>query len=341
MWGGCRRRSLGVVPSRGGASGRSHRSLPTNGARGYGGGVGFGVGVGDGEGDGDGGDVPGLGKQAAREWRALQRCSHQFLPRLEGACHGYLMMEAVRGCELFYLLREVRRFEPPTAAFYAAMVLSALTHLHSLNLIHRDIKPENLVLDSEGYLRLVDLGLCRPLSHPAERAYTLCGTPEYTAPEVLRGTGHGREADTWAVGVLLFELLAGYPAFCADEPIKVYSLVLNASPSVPRSFPRAAKELIALLLRPQPHARLGAMRGGTVDVACHPFFDGIDWPQLLSRKLEAPLIPVIVEPALDPAELARLQAELPGHSDVPSAPPPTPVRGRESRHSFDGGPATF
>ena len=195
-------------------------------------------------------------------------CTHQFVPRLDGACDGYILMEAVRGCELFYLLREVHRFEPATATFYLAMVVSALVHLHGLGIVHRDLKPENLVLDGEGYLSLIDYGHARLLESPSERAWTLAGTPEYTAPEVLRGIGHGKEVDTWAVGVLLFELLAGYPAFCADEPIKVYSLVLNAAPSVPRSFPTEAKELIGLLLRPQPHSRLGALRGGIVDVAC-------------------------------------------------------------------------
>lgn len=249
--------------------------------------------------------------QASRERLALAACNHQFVPRLEGACDGFLMMEAVRGCELFYLLREVHRFEPDTAAFYGAMVLSALLHMHSLDLVHRDVKPENLVLDAEGYLRLVDLGLCRVLSHPAERTYTLCGTPEYTAPEVLRGAGHGKEVDIWAMGVLLFELMAGYPAFCADEPIKVYSLVLRCQPAVPLSFGRRARELLSCLLRPQPHARLGAMRGGLVNVATTSFFERIDWIALLGRQAEAPLIPVVAEttePA--PAERSRLQALL-------------------------------
>jgi len=176
---------------------------------------------------------------------------------------------------------------------------------------------------------------------------------------VLRGAGHGKEADLWAVGVLLFELLAGYPAFCADEPIKVYGLVLNASPSVPKSFPcgavcasnpcrrpsrwepppsrtltlftdevrrRRAKELIALLLRAQPHTRLGAMRGGAVDVACHSFFDAIDWIGLLGRSVEAPLIPVLAGLNMtEPEELAKLQGELAramqGGSKAGSVPP--------------------
>ena len=261
--------------------------------------------------DDDGALSSTLAQQAIRERHALAACTHQFVPRLDGALDGYILMEAVRGCELFYLLREVHRFEPPTACFYVAMVVSALTHLHGHAIVYRDLKPENLVLDGEGYLRLVDYGHSRPLPSLAERAWTMGGTPEYMAPEVLRGVGHGREVDSWAVGVLLFELLAGYPAFCADEPIKVFSLVLNASPSVPRSFPAAAKDLISQLLRPQPHSRLGAMRGGIVDVGCHAFFDGIDWLALLSRKVEAPLIPVVAEVSATPAELEKLQAQLP------------------------------
>ena len=85
----------------------------------------------------------------------------------------------------------MQRFEPETAALYTAMALAALVHLHGKRIAHRDLKPENLVLTSDGYLMLVDYGLARPLGMGAERAWTLCGTPEYTAPEVIRGTGHG------------------------------------------------------------------------------------------------------------------------------------------------------
>ena len=258
--------------------------------------------------------------QAERERLALAACNHQFVPRLQAGINGVLMMEAVRGCELFFLLREVHRFEKSTAAFYTAMVLSALVHLHSLSIIHRDIKPENLVVDAEGYLRIVDLGLCRQLTHPAERAYTICGTPEYTAPEVLRGTGHGKEVDLWAVGVLLFEFLAGYPAFCADEPIKVFALILQGKPSVPKSFGGTARELLRELLREQPHARLGAMRGGAVEAACHPFFAAIDWVALLGRQVEAPLMPIIAKPSTEAAEIRKWQAELDAASTAATGP---------------------
>ena len=260
----------------------------------------------------DPGSVDGMAvQQALRESHALAASTHQFIPKFQGAQGRYILMEAIRGCELFYLLREVHRFEPSTAAFYLATVVSALIHLHGHGIVHRDVKPENLVLDSNGYIRLIDYGHCRPLAHLAERAWTMCGTPEYTAPEVLRGVGHGKEVDVWALGVLLFEMLAGYPAFCADEPIQVYSLVLSASPSVPRSFPSSARELISLLLRPQPHARLGSLRGGVVEVACHSFLERIDWMRLHSRCVEAPLIPVVAEASPSQSELKGLQQLLP------------------------------
>ena len=259
-------------------------------------------------------DAAGYGAEATwvrREQSALLACQHPFIPRLIGASPCFLLMEAARGCELFYLLREVRRFEPSTAALYAAMTLSALVHLHGKRIVHRDLKPENIVLDSDGYVRLVDLGLARQLSHPAERAWTLCGTPEYTAPELIRGEGHALELDLWAVGVLVFELISGYPPFCADDPVKVYAAVLQGSPALPSYFTPAARSLVQQLLQPQPHARLGALGRGAVQVACHPFFDGVDWMALLGRKVDAPLIPIVAElRSDDPSVLATLEAEL-------------------------------
>jgi len=158
---------------------------------------------------------------------------------------------------------------------------------------------------------LVDYGLSRPLGMGCERAWTLAGTPEYTAPEVIRGVGHGLEVDLWAVGVLLFELLSGYPPFVADDPIRVYAAVLQGSPTVPHSFPPLARNLISLLLRAEPHTRLGALGGFAVDVCCHDFFSFLDWAALLGRMLEAPLIPIVPDMRRDePDLLDELEAEL-------------------------------
>jgi len=246
-----------------------------------------------------------------RERLALAVCHHPFVPRLFAASDSFLLMEVARGCELFYLLREVQRFEPSTVALYTAMTLAALVHLHGKRIAHRDIKPENLVLTSDGYVMLVDFGLSRQLGFGAERAWTLCGTPEYTAPEVIRGVGHGVEVDLWAIGVLLFELLAGYPPFCADDPVRVYASVLQASPSIPQTFTALPRDLISQLLRSEGHMRLGALSGAAVDVCCHEFFGHIDWPALLGRQVEAPLIPIVRDMRRDDAAaVAEIETEL-------------------------------
>jgi serine/threonine protein kinase len=143
----------------------------------------------------------GRARQALNERRALAACHglHPCLPLLHGAFqdafHLFLLLEAVPGVELFYLLREARRFEPSTCALYLAMTGSALAHLHERGWVHRDVKPENLLLDAEGYIKLVDFGLATRLAAAAERTWTLCGTPEYTAPEVRDGDrgGEGRD----------------------------------------------------------------------------------------------------------------------------------------------------
>ena len=179
--------------------------------------------------------------------------------------------------------------------------------------VHRDLKPENLVLDAEGYLKLVDLGLARQLA-PGERAWTLCGTAEYVAPEVVRGGGYGVQADFWALGVLLFEMLAGYPPFCADSALGVFELSLRAEPSFPAHLPAAAKALVGALLTRQPRLRLGSCGarggrcGGAVDVACHPFFARIDWRALLAREVEAPVVPVV--PGSSRVDLASIETVL-------------------------------
>lgn len=145
----------------------------------------------------------------------------------------------------------------------------------------------------QGYVRLVDFGLCRRLGERgAQRAFTVCGTPQYTAPEVVRGSGHGCEVDLWGLGVLLFELLAGYSPFAADDPVRAYALVLQAAPATPLSFPPTARALIAALLRAAPHARLGALRNGAVDVGAHAFFGSLDWMMLLGRRLPPPVVPL-------------------------------------------------
>lgn len=118
----------------------------------------------------------------------------------------------------------MRRFPVDVTRFYIANVVLMLEHLHSNDIVYRDLKPENLLLDDLGYLKLADFGFAKQLSG---RTYTLCGTPPFLAPEVICGSGHGKAADWWALGILMYELLCGYPPWHSDNALGTYDLILQ------------------------------------------------------------------------------------------------------------------
>ena len=119
----------------------------------------------------------------------------------------FLLEEYVIGGEMFSHLRRARRFTNEMTRFYAAEITLALEYLHNLNIIYRDLKPENLLLDHNGHIKIADFGFAKIVP---DRTWTLCGTPEYLAPEIIQSRGHGRAVDWWALGILIFEMLAGY-----------------------------------------------------------------------------------------------------------------------------------
>ena len=128
------------------------------------------------------------------------------------------MFEYIQGGELFSRLTRNGRFNDDTAMFYVAGVLDAICHLHTKDIVFRDLKPENIMVDAEGFPKLIDLGFAKKLHHL--RTFTICGTPEYLAPEMLDKTnkaGYGKAVDYWGIGILIYELLAGYPPFYDNE----------------------------------------------------------------------------------------------------------------------------
>uniref|UniRef100_A0A3B5MVK8 Protein kinase X-linked n=1 Tax=Xiphophorus couchianus TaxID=32473 RepID=A0A3B5MVK8_9TELE len=140
------------------------------------------------------------------EKEVLTEISHPFLIRLFWTHHDdrflYMLMDYVPGGELFSYLRSRGRFSNATGLFYTSEIVCAIEYLHSKEIVYRDLKPENILLDSEGHIRLTDFGF-------AKKTWTLCGTPEYLAPEVIQSKGHGRAVDWWALGILVFEMLKG------------------------------------------------------------------------------------------------------------------------------------
>ena len=147
--------------------------------------------------------------QVKAEKAALEACRHPNIISLFATFsdeqHVYLLMELALGGELFALIEEMGALDERDARFYAASVTLALEHLHGVGFIFRDMKPENLLLNSGGHLKLCDLGLAKA----TERAWTLVGTPQYLAPEVLRGEGATRAVDWWGLGILVYEMLCG------------------------------------------------------------------------------------------------------------------------------------
>lgn len=222
---------------------------------------------------------------------------HPFIVRMAGSFQDtnnlYMVLELVIGGELFSHLRRAGRFSNETSRMYAAQVVLALQHLHSLDIIYRDLKPENLLIDDKGYLKITDFGFAKEVT---DRTWTLCGTPEYLAPEIIQSKGHGKGVDWWALGVLLYEMLAGYPPFFDENPFGIYQKILLGRVECPRHFDANAKDIVRRLLQSDRSKRLGNLKGGADDVKRSKWFKGLDFDALIKREIPPPIVPEIRHP---------------------------------------------
>lgn len=148
------------------------------------------------------------------ERKILEIVNHPFIVSLKFAFQTdkklYFVMNCYNGGELFYHLRSKGRFNEIQAKFYLAQIVLAIEFLHSQKIIYRDLKPENIVLDKTGYIKLTDFGLAKENIGDESTTQTFCGTPEYLAPEIIRGDKYGKGVDIWCLGILLFEMLFGF-----------------------------------------------------------------------------------------------------------------------------------
>jgi len=231
------------------------------------------------------------------EKRILQSISHPFIVNLYASFqderHVYMLMEYVIGGELFSQLRKVGRFSNDTARFYAAEIILAIEYLHSKNIVYRDMKPENLLIDREGHIKITDFGFAKVVE---DRTWTLCGTPEYLAPEIIQSKGHGKGVDWWALGILIYEMLAGYPPFYDENPFGIYQKILAGKIEFPNHFDVNAKDLVKKLLSADRTKRFGCLKAGAADIKQHKWFKGIDWDRLFARKVKPPFIPAYKAP---------------------------------------------
>jgi len=222
---------------------------------------------------------------------------HPFIVNLyatfQDECFLYMVLEYVNGGEFFTHLRQLSRLENNAAKFYCASVATIFAHLHKEDIIYRDLKPENLLLDHQGFLKITDFGFAKKVLF---KTYTLCGTPEYIAPEVLLNKGHGKGVDWWTLGILMYEMLAGQPPFVDDDAMGIYQQILAGSISFPRFFDRNAKNLIKKLLVADLTKRFGCLKRGAADVMEHKWFTGLKFDDLLAKKLTPPIQPKVSGP---------------------------------------------
>jgi serine/threonine protein kinase len=225
----------------------------------------------------------------------LQSLTHPFIVSLKYAFQTdvklYLVLEFLAGGELFYHLKEETKFTPERAKFYIASITLAIEHLHAHNIVYRDLKPENIVLDNEGYAVLTDFGLAKTSVSNNTPTFTFCGTPEYLAPEILKGTGHGKSVDWWSLGILLYEMIVGLPPFYSENIKEMYELILAAPLNFPASVPMDAQNLLRGLLERDERKRLGSSVADGAEIRSHPFFKDIDWEKMMRKEMTPPFVP--------------------------------------------------
>uniref|UniRef100_A0A671PBI1 non-specific serine/threonine protein kinase n=1 Tax=Sinocyclocheilus anshuiensis TaxID=1608454 RepID=A0A671PBI1_9TELE len=250
----------------------------------------------------------------------LAEVNHPFIVKLHYAFQTegklYLILDFLRGGDLFTRLSKEVMFTEEDVKFYLAELALALDHLHSLGIIYRDLKPENILLDEEGHIKITDFGLSKEAIDHDKRAYSFCGTIEYMAPEVVNRRGHTQSADWWSFGILMFEMLTGSLPFQGKDRKETMALILKAKLGMPQFLSPEVQSLLRALFKRNPSNRLGAGPDGVEEIKRHKFFATIDWNKLYRREIKPPFKPAVGRPEdtfhFDPEFTSRTPTDSPG-----------------------------
>lgn len=231
---------------------------------------------------------------ASNEKKIIRQLSNPFLVHCYSSFHDpqnlYFVLEYVYGGELFSYLRQSGRFENKVALFYSSEVVSAFEYMHNAKILYRDLKPENILINSDGHIKITDFGFAK---YVPDVTWTLCGTPDYLAPEIIQSKAYNAAADWWSLGIFIYEMLAGYPPFYDENPIKLYEKILACKVTYSVNFAPEAIDLISKLLCLDLTKRYGNLKGGVNDIKNHPWYADVDWERVKRLEVSPPYIPKI------------------------------------------------
>ena len=205
----------------------------------------------------------------------------------------YMVSEFMQGGDMFFHMHDgqIVIFNNEKTKFYILELVLAIEFLHKNNMVYRDLKPENILLDSKGHVKLTDFGLSKILDEESDKAFTICGTPQYLAPEVLLKKGYDKAVDWWSLGCVMYEMLSGKLPFAIKRGIKLSTKIYEKGVEFPKNMNNDAKDLIQKLLVVDPKDRLGEGPDGSEKIKSHPFFKGVNWKDAWQKKIKPPFIP--------------------------------------------------
>jgi len=225
----------------------------------------------------------------------LQDIDHPFLIGLRFSFQTksklFMVFDFFNGGELYTYISQ-GAFSEAKSKFYAGQILLGLGHLHKNNIVYRDLKPENLLLDRTGNIRICDFGLSKQ-DVEGDTVQSICGTPEYLAPEVIKRKPYGKSVDWWSLGTLIYEMIQGLPPYYHTNRQQMYRNILRAPLVKPADkMSDLAFSLCKGLLERDPTKRLG-YKGDVEEIKAHKWFADIDWVKMLAKELDPPFKPAV------------------------------------------------
>lgn len=204
----------------------------------------------------------------------------------------FLILDYVSGGNLLERIHDEDYFNEDRARLYAAETALALGYLHNLGYIYRDMKSDNILIDFDGHIKITDFGLIKgQMFRPNDTTTTFCGTPDYIAPESILEKPYTKDIDWWGLGILLYEMIVGVTPFYNENPVEMYRSIISNEPKFPQRISEKARNFICKLLQKNPKQRIGYGEEDIEAIKKDPFFDGLDWDDVINKKIQPEWIP--------------------------------------------------